>query len=94
MVGDGLRADLTLEFLGEDGRDRDCEEPIGHLDFAIEVPELCYVFGFLEFEELSRGEGAVDLTDTKESSPPTCSSLPVRLTTLRCFVYFQVNNGV
>ena len=27
-------------------------------------------------------------------SPPTCSSFPVRPTTLRCFVCVQVKNGI
>ena len=31
------------------------------------------------------------LIDSKESSPPTCLSLPCA--TLHCFVYSQVNNG-
>ena len=69
MVGDGWRAGLTLDtlyFLGGDGG-RGCDGPICHLNFATEVPDLCWVLrGPVEFEELSRG-GA----DSKESSTPT-----------------------
>ena len=51
MLGDAWRAGFTMNTSffwgggggagGDGGRGRGCEEPICHLDFATEVPDLC-----------------------------------------------------